>query len=101
MQGLARANSATSGLGMSVCAGPSGARFRIPDSKTETGIREVQISPDLVTTIAEHLDCLRRTGAPTGPDDYLVPDLHGNRMEYGRVEQIVREAGETRVQEAR
>jgi len=73
---------------------PNGARFRIPDSKTETGIREVQISPDLVQTITEHLDRLRRTGAPTGPDDYLIPNLHGNRMEYGRVEQIVREAAE-------
>jgi integrase len=73
---------------------PNGARFQIPDSKTETGIREVQISPDLVQTIAEHLDRLRRTGAPTGPDGYLIPNLHGNRMEYGRVEQIVREAAE-------
>ncbi len=73
---------------------PNGARFRIPDSKTETGIREVQISPDLVKTIAEHLDRLRCTGAPTGPDDYLIPNLNGNRMEYGRVEQIVREAAE-------
>jgi integrase len=73
---------------------PNGARFRIPDSKTETGIREVQISPDLVTAIVEHLERLRRTGAPSGPDDYLIPNLHGNRMEYGRVEQIVREAAE-------
>jgi hypothetical protein len=50
----------------------NGARFRIPDSKTETGIREVQISLDLVTTIVEHLDRLRSTGAPTGPDDNLI-----------------------------
>jgi len=54
----------------------------------------VQISPDLVQTIVEHLDRLRRTGAPTGPEDYLIPNLHGNCMEYGRVEQIVREAAE-------
>jgi hypothetical protein len=26
---------------------PAGARFNIPDSKTETGIRIVEISPDL------------------------------------------------------
>jgi Bacterial regulatory proteins, luxR family len=26
---------------------PDGARFRIPDAKTETGVREVQVSPDL------------------------------------------------------
>ena len=71
---------------------PDGARFRIPDSKTETGIREVQMSPDLVGTITEHIDRLGRMGAPTGPDDYLIPNMHGNRMDYGRVEQIVREA---------
>jgi integrase len=71
---------------------PNGARFRIPDSKTETGIREVQMSPDLVETVVEHIDRLRRIGAPTGPDDYLVPNLHGTRMSYGRVEAIVREA---------
>jgi hypothetical protein len=73
---------------------PDDARFRIPDSKTETGIREVQISPDLVQTITEHLDRLRRTGAPTGPEDYLVPNLNGKRIEYGRLERIVREAAE-------
>ena len=71
---------------------PGGARFRIPDSKTETGIREVQMSPDLVETVVEHIDRLRRIGAPTGPEDYLVPSLHGTRMSYGRVEQIVRDA---------
>jgi len=71
---------------------PNGARFRIPDSKTETGIREVQMSPDLVETVVEHLDRLRRMGAPTGPDDYLVPSLHGTRMSYERVERIVRDA---------
>ena len=43
-----------------------GARFRIPDAKTETGIREVQMSPDLVETVVEHIDRLRRMGAPTG-----------------------------------
>jgi integrase len=71
---------------------PGGARFRIPDAKTETGIREVQMTPDLVETVVEHLDRLRRMGAPTGPEDYLVPNLRGNRMSYGRVEEIVRDA---------
>ena len=73
---------------------PAGARFRIPDSKTETGIREVQMSPDLVETLVEHLDRLRRSGAPTGPEDPLLPSLHGTRMSYGRVERIVRDAAE-------
>jgi integrase len=71
---------------------PAGARFRIPDAKTETGIREVQMTPDLVETVVGHLDRLRRMGAPTGPGDYLVPNLSGNRMNYGRVEEIVRDA---------
>jgi integrase len=71
---------------------PDGARFRIPDAKTETGIREVQMTPDLVETVVDHLDRLRRMGAPTGPEDYLVPNLRGQRMSYGRVEEIVRDA---------
>jgi integrase len=32
--------------------GPDGARFRIVDAKTETGIREVQMSPDLAAAAA-------------------------------------------------
>jgi integrase len=71
-----------------------GARFQIPDAKTETGIREVQMSPDLAETVVEHIDRLRRIGAPTGPEDYLVPNLKGRRMDYGRVEQIIHEAAE-------
>jgi DNA-binding transcriptional ArsR family regulator len=47
---------------------PDGGRFRIPDAKTETGVREVQMTPDLVETVIEHIDRLRRMGAPTGPD---------------------------------
>ncbi len=71
---------------------PAGARFRIPDAKTETGIREVQMSPDLVEAIIEHIDRLRRIGAPTGPDAYLVPNLRGGRMARQRVAEIVGEA---------
>jgi hypothetical protein len=71
---------------------PDGARFRIPDAKTETGIREVQMSPDLVEVVVEHLDRLRRMGVPTGPGGYLVPNLHGGRLSRQRVGQIVRDA---------
>ena len=73
---------------------PAGARFQIPDSKTEKGIREVQMSPDLVEVVVEHIDRLRRLGLPTGPDAYLVPNLKGGRMSYGRVEQLVRDAAQ-------
>jgi hypothetical protein len=40
----------------------------------------------------EHLDRLRRSGAPTGPEDYLVPNLHGGRLSRQRVGQIVGKA---------
>ena len=73
---------------------PDGARFRILDSKTEAGIREVQMSPDLVETFVEHLDRLRRAGLSTGPDAYAVPNRAGARMTRQRVGQIVREAAE-------
>ena len=71
---------------------PEGARFRIPDAKTETGIREVQISPDLAEAIIEHIDQLRRAGRPTGPNDYLVQNLKGGQMSRQRAAQIVGEA---------
>jgi hypothetical protein len=71
---------------------PAGARFHIPDAKTDTGIREVQMSPDLAEAVVTHLDRLRRIGAPSGPDDYLVPNLRGGRMTRQRVWKIVGEA---------
>jgi integrase len=71
---------------------PDGARFHIPDAKTDTGIREVQMSLELVEVIVEHLDRLRRIGAPAGPEDYLVPNLRGKRMDRQRVGEIVGEA---------
>lgn len=71
---------------------PDGARFRIPDAKTETGVREVQMTPDLVEAIVEHLDLLQRSGRTTGPDDYLVQNLRGGRMDRQRVAKIVSDA---------
>jgi integrase len=71
---------------------PDGARFRIRDSKTEAGVREVQMSPDLVEAVVEHLDRLRRAGFPTGPDAYLVPNRRGGRLSRQRVGKIVAEA---------
>jgi hypothetical protein len=52
----------------------------------------MQMTPDLVQSVIEPLDRLQRIGAPTGPEDYLVPNLRGTRMSYGRVEEIVRDA---------
>lgn len=71
---------------------PDGARFHVDDAKTETGIREVQMTPDLVEAVIEHIDRLRRAGQPTGPDDYLVPNLAGGRISRQRVRRIVTDA---------
>jgi integrase len=73
---------------------PLGARLHIPDSKTETGIRDVQMSPDLVEAVVEHLDRLRRAGVPTGPGDWLVPNSRGGRLSRQRAARIVGEAAE-------
>jgi integrase len=71
---------------------PDGARFQIRDAKTDAGVREVQMTPDLVEAFVEHLDRLRRARLPTGPDDYAVPNRRGGRMSRQRVGQIVAEA---------
>jgi integrase len=73
---------------------PNGARLRIPDSKTETGIREVQISPDLVEAITEHIDQLDRAGRSSTPQDYLLQNLKGGRMDRQRAARIVSEAAQ-------
>ena len=69
--------------------GSDGGRFRIVDSKTETGIREVQMTPDLAASVGEHLKRLRQAGVPTGPNAYLVPNVRGGRMGRGRVAAIL------------
>ena len=71
---------------------PDGARFRIPDSKTQAGIREVQMTPDLVETLIEHIDRLRRAGRSVDPAAHLVQNLRGGRMDRQRVGEIVRDA---------
>lgn len=55
----------------------SGAHFRIPDAKTEAGVREVQVSPDLLEELVTHLDRLRRVGVSTSPDSHLFPSTRG------------------------
>jgi hypothetical protein len=72
--------------------GPDGARFRIPDAKTEAGIREVQMTPDLVERIADHVERLQIAGQPTGPDDYAFPSLRSGRITRQRVGANLREA---------
>ncbi|MBS1895502.1 MAG: tyrosine-type recombinase/integrase [Actinobacteria bacterium] len=73
---------------------PEGARLRILDSKTEAGVRIVEITPELAEVIVEHIDRLRRSGMPCGSDDYLVPNVRGGRMSRQRVGKIVAAAAE-------
>ena len=70
----------------------AGARFHVPDSKTESGIRVVEMSPDLVEAFVDHLDRLRRAGHPMGPDDFVVQNTRHGRINRQRVAQIIREA---------
>jgi integrase len=70
----------------------SGEHFRILDAKTDAGVREVQVSPDLLEELVAHLDRLRRADLPTDPDAYLFPNVRGGRMNRQRANAIVREA---------
>jgi integrase len=71
---------------------PDGSRFRIPDSKTQAGIREVQMTPDLADVLTTHLKRVRAAGHPTGPDAFLFPNSRGGRTTRQRVGKILREA---------
>lgn len=71
---------------------PQGARFHIPDAKTEKGIREVLISPDHAEQLIMHIDRLRRGGRDTGPEAWLFQNERGGRMDVGRVAKILAEA---------
>ena len=71
---------------------PDGARFRIPDAKTDAGVHEVQMSPELVEEFVSHFDRLRRAGRRTDPDAYAFPNTRGWRIARQRVARIVGEA---------
>ena len=79
---------------------PGGARFHIPDAKTETGIRIVEMSPDLAEAFVDHLDRLRRAGNRTEPDDYVVQNARGGRISRQRIAEIIREAADARHRDA-
>jgi integrase len=71
---------------------PEGVRIRVVDAKTEAGERIVVLTPDAAEVVVEHIDRLRRAGVPTGPDDYLVPNVRGGRIRRQRVWKIVADA---------
>jgi integrase len=65
--------------------GRDGGRFQILDAKTETGIREVQMTPELAAAVSEHIARLHRLGVPSGPKAFLVPNVRGGRTSRGRI----------------
>jgi integrase len=71
---------------------PERTRFLIPEAKTETGIREVEMSPELVEVIRAHIDRLRRYGRSTTPEDYVFQNDKGRRMSRQSVGKILTEA---------
>ena len=58
---------------------PNGARLEIPDSKTDTGIREVELSADLVEILTTYLEDQRRAGIETTPTMFVFPGQGGNK----------------------
>ena len=79
---------------------PAGAHLRIRESKTEAGVREVQLSPALVDAIRDHLERLRAAHLPDGSDAFLVPSTKGTRLDTRRLRVFVAAARE-RANEAR
>jgi integrase len=68
---------------------PTGARFQIPDAKTEKGIREVEMSPELVEELVMHVDRVRRGGGEVAPEAHVFQNGHGGRMSRHRIGKLV------------
>ncbi len=71
---------------------PERSRFLVTDAKTETGIREVEMSPELVEVILAHIDRLRRYGRSTTPEDYVFQNNKGRRMSRQSINKVLTEA---------
>jgi hypothetical protein len=78
----------------------AGPRLRIVDAKTEAGIREVQISPDLAEELVANIDRLRRARQAIDPDSKMTTDVYAQlqqrvRRQHGRAfDLLVRRARE-------
>jgi integrase len=66
---------------------PNGSRLWIPDSKTETGIRHVEITPALRDELLAYRAEKIRRGYPTTPDTPLFCTSKGTRWDEGNVRQ--------------
>jgi integrase len=65
------------------------AHLLIREAKTDAGVREVQMTPQLVEVVTAHLHRLHQAGLPTGPDAYLVPNSRGGAISRKRIAGIV------------
>jgi integrase len=80
-------------IGQLVLHGVEGSRFDIADSKTDTGIREVEMTGELVEEIEAHIERLRRAGFDTGPKAPLFPNhRYGTPISRQRVAEILTDA---------
>ena len=68
------------------------ARFLVTDAKTETGIREVEMSPELVEVILAHVDRLSRSAAQPPPRTTCFRTTRGRRMSRQSINKVLAEA---------
>jgi len=64
---------------------PASSRLWIADSKTPTGIRHVEVTPQLRDELLAHRADKVRAGYPTGPDDFVFCTSDGKRWNEGNV----------------
>jgi len=50
------------------------------------------MTPDLAAAVSEHISRLRRLGAPTGPNAFLIPNARGGCSDLGRVSGVLAKA---------
>jgi integrase len=62
------------------------------NAKTEAGVREVEMSPELVEEFVSHFARLRRAGRRTDSDAYAFPNTRGGRIARQRVARVVGDA---------
>jgi integrase len=59
------------------------ARFKLPDSKTPAGVREVEITMFLLDELLAYVADRRSRGLPHGPEDYFFGTSSGRRPRPG------------------
>ena len=74
---------------------PDGARLWIADSKTPTGVRHVEITPNLRDELLAYRADKVRHGYPTGPNDPFFCTRSGKRWDEGNVRERILEPAVT------